>query len=124
MDKILSGLTRTAPTSIERAKQEFELKKGEMLLNTKHAPSEKEIDKAAGGFESLLINEMLKSMWATVEPAGLMGENSNQAQIYRDMFNQSIADKISEGKGIGVKSFMRREISRIEPNSKAKIGEE
>ena len=73
---------------------------------------EKGVDKAAGGFEALLLHQMLKSMWETVDTSGLLGEDSNQAQIYRDMFNQSLADSIAEGRGIGVKQFLKGELVR------------
>ncbi len=74
--------------------------------------SDKEIDKAAGGFEALLLQQMLKAMWETVETTGLTGENSNASQIYRDMFHQAIADKIAEGRGMGVKDFVKKELSK------------
>ena len=80
--------------------------------------SEKELDKAASGFEALLLHEMLKSMWATIDTTGLLGEESNQSQIYRDMLNQAMSDSISEGRGIGVKDFVKREISSQQQASK------
>jgi Rod binding domain-containing protein len=43
---------------------------------------------------------------------GIFGENSNQAQIFRDMFNQAVADEISKGEGMGVKKFISKELSR------------
>jgi Rod binding domain-containing protein len=70
-----------------------------------HSP--KEIDKAAEGFEALLLHQMMKSMW----------EDSNQAQIVRDMFNQSVADEIAKGHGIGVKDVVKKEILRREKAS-------
>ena len=101
-----------------------DLNKGQNVTNrlkameSKEVFDEKQLDKAAGGFEALLLHQMLKSMWATVESNGLLGENSHQGKMYRDMFNQAIADKISEGKGIGVKQFLRRELIRAEAASK------
>lgn len=78
---------------------------------TKQAKSsQKEIDKATEGFEALLLHQMLKSMWETVETTGFLGEDSNQAQIMRDMYNQAIADEIAKGQGIGVKESMKKEI--------------
>ena len=81
--------------------------------------SEKELDKAASGFEALLLHNMLKEMWESVDSGGsLFGEDSNASQIYRDMFNQTIADKISEGKGMGVKEFLKRELHKYQDASK------
>ena len=73
----------------------------------------KEIEKAATGFEALLLHQMLKAMWSTVQTEGLLGEDSNQARIYRDMLNQAIADSVAEGRGIGVKEFLTKELSRL-----------
>jgi Rod binding domain-containing protein len=66
--------------------------------------SEKEIDKATEGFEALLLHQMLKSMWETVETTGFLGEDSNQAQIMRDMYNQAIADEVAKGRGLESKN--------------------
>lgn len=89
-------------------------------LKDRKLSSEAEIEKAASGFEALLLHEMIKSMWSTVEESSLLGESSNEGQIYRDMLNQAIADSIADGKGIGVKDFLQKELSRIENASKEK----
>lgn len=80
-------------------------------LQQRKMTSAKEIDKAASGFESLLVHKMLQEMWSTSSD-GIMGENSNQSQIFRDMFNQAVAEEISKGEGIGVKSFVTKELSK------------
>jgi Rod binding domain-containing protein len=80
------------------------------------------IEEAAGGFEALLLHNMLKAMWETVEFTGFMGGDSNEAQIYRDMLNQAIADSVVEGKGIGVKDFLTKEIAKAENASNNKEG--
>jgi flagellar protein FlgJ len=87
-------------------------------LTSQGVKTEKEIEKAAGGFEALLLHQMLQSMWKTVDSTGLLGENSNQAKIYHDMFQQALADTISEGDGIGVKKFLRKELSKYSNASK------
>jgi Rod binding domain-containing protein len=72
-----------------------------------------EVDKAASGFEALLLHNMLQEMWKTTGSGeGLLGENSNESQIFRDMFNQALADEISEGDGIGVKQFLKNELTK------------
>ncbi len=82
-------------------------------LSQKKVDSKEDIEKASSGFEALLVQQMLKAMWETVESSNLFGENSNEGQIYRDMLNQAIADNISEGKGIGVKEFLNRELTKM-----------
>lgn len=90
------------------------------LLQEQGVKTEKEIEKAATGFEALLLHQMIKSMWSTVQSEGMMGEDSNQAQIYRDMFNQSIADEVAKGEGIGVKAFLRDELKSYSQASQLK----
>ena len=84
--------------------------------------NEKEVEKAASGFEALILQEMFKSMWSTVETTGLMGEDSNSAQIYTDMFHQAVADSVSKGQGMGLKQFMKREMLKHDPASKSEAG--
>ena len=79
-------------------------------LGDRSVKSEAEADKAAKGFEALLLQQMLKSMWETVEQSNFLGGDSNQAGIYRDMLNQAISDSVSEGRGIGVKQYLRKEL--------------
>ena len=79
-------------------------------LSKQSIKSEAELNKAAGGFEALLLHQMLQSMWATVDTTGLLGEKSNQFQIYQDMFHQAIADSVSKGRGVGVKQFLKKEL--------------
>ncbi len=75
---------------------------------------EKQVDDAASGFEALLLHNMLQEMFKTTGSGGLFGENSNESQIFRDMFHQSIADEISAGDGIGVKQFLKKELTKYE----------
>ena len=81
-------------------------------LSSKEIRDKKQLDKAAKGFEALLLQDMLKSMWETVEVKGWLGEDSNEAKIYRDMMNQAIADSIAEGKGIGIKDVVKKELGK------------
>ncbi len=111
MSKIdtLGGLGGAREMGISR--QENQLQRAKSLAS-KEVSTDADIDKAAEGFEALLLHQMIKSMWSTVEKNGLMGEDSHQSQIYQDMLNQAIADSIAEGKGIGVKDFLKKELSK------------
>lgn len=78
------------------------------------SPAEaKKIDEASRNFEALLLHQMLKSMWESVPAGGLFGD-SNESQMYRDMFNEALADSISEGQGIGVRDVIVRDLRRLE----------
>jgi len=77
----------------------------------------KKIDKAASDFEALLLHQMLKSMWKTVEHSGLFAEDNNASQIFRDMLNEAIANSTAEGRGIGIKKYLREELIRADATS-------
>ena len=94
------------------------VKKAENLASQK-IDSQADVDKAAGGFEALLLHQMLKEMYSSIESGGVFGENSNEAGIYKDMFVQAIADSVSSGRGIGVKDFLRKELVKLTDASKA-----
>jgi flagellar protein FlgJ len=83
------------------------------LLSKQEINSEKKLKEATDGFEALLLQEMFKSLWSTVETKGWTGEaESNEAKIYRDMLNQALADSIASGKGIGIKDVVRKEFDK------------
>jgi len=91
---------------------DLSVEKAKTLTNS-DKQNEAQLKKAMSGFEALLINEMLKSMWETVDTSSsLFGEDSNQAQIFQSMFNQAIADTIAEGEGIGVKKVLAKELKQ------------
>ena len=87
-------------------------------LKKQDVSTEKEKAKALKGFEALMLHQMLKSMWETVEHTDLMGENGNEASIYRDMLNQAVSDSIAEGRGIGLKKVLNHELDRKTAASK------
>jgi len=111
----LSGVEAGSASQIARGNAELEKAKN---LQKQGFKSEKDVDKAAGGFEALLLHQMMESMWSTVDFAGMFNETSNESQIYRDMLTQAMADKTSEGAGIGVKSFLRKELLKYSKASK------
>ena len=79
-------------------------------LQGQDVKKEKELEKAVGGFEALMLHQMLSAMWETVDTSGLMGEDTQQAQIFRDMLNQAIAEEASSGRGVGLKGFLKAEL--------------
>lgn len=75
-------------------------------------PDSKNPEKVARDFEALLLKQMIDSMWNTVPKEGLLS-GSNEENMYRDMLNQALATSISEGKGIGVKEVIMKDINRL-----------
>ncbi len=117
MNKIptLSGIN--ADSAAQMAQQNKQIQDAKVLADTQ-VKSLAGVDKAAAGFEALLLHQMMESMWSTVEFSGMFEENGNEAQVYRDMFSEAISDTTSKGRGIGVKEFLREQILKYSDASK------
>lgn len=79
----------------------------------KKVSTEKEMEKAATDFEALLLHQMMESMWATVPQDGMLS-GSKEEGMYRDMLNQEITKSIAEGRSIGVKEVILKDMKRLE----------
>ena len=73
------------------------------------AQDPKAVMAVARQFEAMLLQQMLSVMDATSFGSDLMGQNSGA--LYRSLFNQQIATTVSQGRGIGLASFLARELS-------------
>lgn len=78
----------------------------------KPVPATKDPQLAAQQFEALLVKQMIDSMWRTVPKEGLLS-GSNEESMYRDMLNEALANSISEGRGIGVKDVILKDINKL-----------
>jgi Rod binding domain-containing protein len=80
------------------------------------AKNDARLKKAAKEFESLFTGMILKSM--TKNTDGLFGDNSFGGDYYESIFENAIASKISEGKGIGIADFIYKKLeNRVNPGS-------
>jgi flagellar protein FlgJ len=75
-------------------------------------PATKDAAQAAQQFEALLIGEMLKSMWQTV-PQGQLLSGSHEESLYRDMLNEAISNSIAEGRGMGIKDVIFKDMNKL-----------
>jgi len=75
-------------------------------------PASQDSKQAAQQFEALLLQEMLKSMWATV-PQGELLSGSHEESMYRDMLNEAVADSISQGRGVGIKDVILKDLDGL-----------
>lgn len=73
---------------------------------------------AAQQFESLFTNMMLKSMREAKLGQGL-GE-SQESDLYQDMYDQQISLKMSQGKGLGLADMLVQQLTR---NRATKVGD-
>ncbi len=72
--------------------------------------SDESIEQVARQFESIFTQMMLKSMRdATTSTDGGLFDN-DQSKMYREMFDKQIALSMSEGRGIGLKEMLIRQL--------------
>lgn len=116
MPKFPTGVLSIGTAEVAPAQATADVAKVKSLKG-QNVKSEKEINKAAKDFEALLLHQMMKSMFETVDRTGFLGNDSNQADIMRDMFTQSISDEVAKGRGIGVADVVKREILKREKAS-------
>jgi flagellar protein FlgJ len=67
---------------------------------------------AAGQFEALLVQSMLKSMRSVSFSNGLF--ESSDTGMYRDMLDQQLALEMSRGRGIGLADMIARQLGHAE----------
>jgi len=109
-----NALMEKAQESQRAATQGTELS-GKIQKTAKGQTRSEQIDKASKDFEALLLHQMFKSMWESVpEDGGLFGDN-NESAIYRDMFNEAMANEISNGQqGLGIKEIVAKDLRRLD----------
>ncbi|NDC37630.1 MAG: hypothetical protein EBZ48_06210 [Proteobacteria bacterium] len=118
-DSKLLGLAGLMPTQIAslqgrvRAAQDLAQSKPLDKQAKPGALHEQEIEKAATQFEGLLVQEMIKEMWATVPKGGLLS-GSSEEDTYQDLYRQALAKSIAENQSIGVKDVIIRDIKATE----------
>lgn len=84
----------------------------QLRATRKPEPLSKNPEAAAQQFEAMLLKQMIDSMWSTVPKEGLLSGSSEES-MYRDMLNEALASSISEGKGIGVKDVILKDINKL-----------
>lgn len=87
----------------------------ELQAIRKPLPSTKNPEEAAKQFEAMLLKQMIDSMWSTVPKNGVLS-SSNEEGMYRDMLNEALASSISEGRGIGIKEVILRDMNKLSKN--------
>ena len=81
---------------------------------------EKELKALAQQFESIFVNQLLKSMRETLPKEGLL--SSFSVDMYESMFDQEVAGEMSRGKGMGLADVLYTQLSRM--NAAKQDGEE
>ncbi len=77
--------------------------------------------KAAKDFEGILVKEILKSMRSTLTEGGMFGTGA-AGEIYSDMMDDAIAQKVSARGDMGLAEIIyRKMVKSIDPNDGLKI---
>jgi peptidoglycan hydrolase FlgJ len=63
-------------------------------------------------FEAVLLRQILGDARKTVISSGDPGENSTTTQIYNDMINNQLADKISQSGAVGLAKSLESQLVR------------
>ncbi|MCB0311000.1 MAG: rod-binding protein, partial [Bdellovibrionales bacterium] len=71
-----------------------------------------EMEKAATDFEAMLLRQMFQAMWQSV-PKGDLLSGSEEEKLYRDMFNEHLADEVAENASIGIKDVILRDLKGL-----------
>jgi Rod binding domain-containing protein len=78
-------------------------------VNSTSAEKDAKLKKAAKEFESLFTAMLLKSM--TQGTKGLFGDDSFGGDYFQSIFENEIASKVSEGKGIGISDLIYKKLA-------------
>ena len=81
-----------------------------------------ELKSLARKFESIFVNLLLKEMRQTVPKSELM--HSFSGDMYQSLFDEEVAAKMSESKGIGLADALYKQFSRLREDSEGKPVEE
>jgi Rod binding domain-containing protein len=119
MSDILKGLAGDAGFGqAQLARMQADSARAQSLSKAGHegpngqAPAH-DIDKVSSQFEALLVKQMLGAMWRSVPQGGLLS-GSHEEEIYRDMFNDTVAESIAEKQSMGIKAVIKRELTKAE----------
>ncbi|GAB0149147.1 MULTISPECIES: flagellar assembly peptidoglycan hydrolase FlgJ [Marichromatium] len=80
------------------------------------------LDTAARAFESLLVGQMLKQMRTASLGEGIL--DSQHSRMYQEMHDQQIAANLSDGRGLGIRQALLRQLSPSGPAVSAESGAE
>ena len=72
---------------------------------------EKELKALAQQFESIFMNQLMKSMRETLPKEGLL--SSFSVDMYESMFDQEVAGEMSKGRGMGLADVLYAQLSRL-----------
>ena len=70
-----------------------------------------DLQKATQQFEGYFLNELLKEMRKTVPQDKLLGDDGNGKQIFQDMMDQTLSEKMSSRGDLGMAQMMYNQLA-------------
>lgn len=70
-----------------------------------------DLQKATQQFEGYFLNELLKEMRKTVPDDKLLGDTGNGQQIFRDMMDQTLSEKMASRGDLGMARMMYSQLA-------------
>lgn len=89
------------------------------LRSRARADDPKAIEAAAKQFESLFLNQLLKSMREAQKGDGQGLFDSNESRMYTGLLDEQLANRIANGRGIGMADMVIAQIDRSRAIAKA-----
>ncbi len=81
----------------------------QLKADVRNETSNESIEQVARQFESIFTQMMLKSMRDAAPTEGGLFDN-DQSKMYREMFDKQLSLSMSEGRGIGLKEMLIRQL--------------
>jgi len=86
--------------------------------NVKLDKAHADLKKAAQGFESYFVDQMLKEMRKSIPKDDFLGDSDHQQEIFQDMSDQAVADNAAKTGSFGIANSLYRELSKsLPPNN-------
>ncbi|MCF6324236.1 MAG: flagellar assembly peptidoglycan hydrolase FlgJ [Gammaproteobacteria bacterium] len=95
----------------------------QLKADVRNEISNESIEQVARQFESIFTQMMLKSMRDANATEGGLFDN-DQSKMYQEMFDKQVSLSMSEGRGIGLKEMLIRQLGGAEEVPSAKTGGE
>ncbi len=107
ISNITSYSSANIQNMIQNVKDDEFKKKLESAMSAK---DEEALRKAAKELEAVFINDLFKEMRKTIDKSGLV-ENAPGSNIYESMFDESVSNEVSKGKGIGLADMIYKQMT-------------
>ena len=111
---IPSGIS--SQTSILPQMEQGRISQLSELANPGRIKNNNQLKALSRQIESIFVHQLLKSMRSTVQKSGLF--DSHATQMYESLYDEEMANLMTEKKGIGLAEVIYRDLARLEEKIK------